>query len=306
MSVFSALYSIPNLIVRLNEQLSKYTAARLGGPADALVVARSSEAIVEAIQVAQKQAIPWLILGGGTNVLISDKGVRGIVIINQAKAVDINAEEGTVRAEGGANLSTLARRCMSKGLKGLEWAVSVPGTVGGAVVNNAGAHGGDMSDNLVETHLFDVNNTGEPQVWPLGKLDYDYRHSSLKGQHGRYVVLQAILQLESGHDPQELSRIADEFVAHRKRTQPPGASLGSIFKNPPNDYAGRLIEACGLKGYCIGGVAVSPVHANFFVNDGSGTASDYSALIDHIQAEVMAQTGVQLDIEIERIGEEFL
>lgn len=305
MSVFSALHSIPNLTIRLDEPLAKYTAARLGGPADALVVAKSSEAIVEVIRFAQQRAIPWLILGGGTNVLISDKGVRGIVIINQAKAVNINAEEGVVRAEGGTNLSTLARRCMAKGLKGLEWAVSVPGTVGGAVVNNAGAHGGDMADNLVEAHVFGVDNPGEPQIWPLGKLDYDYRHSSLKGQHGRYVILQAILQLEPSHDPQELSRIADEFVAHRKATQPPGASLGSIFKNPPGDYAGRLIETCVLKGYSIGGVAVSPAHANFFVNDGSGTASDYSALIDHIQAEVMAQTGVKLEIEIERIGEGF-
>jgi UDP-N-acetylmuramate dehydrogenase len=185
---------------------------------------------------------------------------------------------------------------------GLEWSVSVPGTVGGAVVNNAGAHGGDMAQLLLDCQLYDALEDAFP-VWSKAELHYAYRHSSLKGQHGRYVVLSARLQLEAGHDPGELQALAETFIQHRKRTQPPGASLGSMFKNPPGDYAGRLIEAAGLKGKQIGGVQISPIHANFFINLGNGTAADYAALIDLAQQIVLEKFGVHLELEIERVGD---
>jgi UDP-N-acetylmuramate dehydrogenase len=303
--MFKGLKDIENLTFSLNEPIARYTAARLGGPADALAVAHSTDALIQAITWAQIEKIAWVVLGGGANVLVSDEGFRGLVIINHSKNSKIDAATGKVEADSGVTLTPLARRCMAQGLKGLEWAVSVPGTVGGAVVNNAGAHGGDMAGNLLQATLIDFESNLLPQVWPDEKLTYDYRYSALKGHQRRYLVLGATLQLEPGHDPTELSKIADGFVAYRKKTQPPGASLGSIFKNPPGDYAGRLIEVSGLKGYQIGGVQVSPIHANFMVNLGNGTASDYNALIQHTRQVVYEKTGVQLELEIERVGAGF-
>ncbi len=299
------LQSIPDLAVHYDEPLAKYTAARLGGAADICAVAHSQSALITAIQWAQAQNMNWFILGGGANVLISDQGYRGIVIINQHKHVEIDSDTGRVEASSGVTLVTLARRCMKHGLKGFEWAVSVPGTVGGAVVNNAGAHGGDMSEALVQATIWDMSNVPQPQKYALADLNYAYRHSALKGYRQHYLVLEAVLQLQPGYDPKALNAIADEFVAYRKRTQPPGASLGSMFKNPPNDYAGRLIETSGLKGHQIGGVQISPVHANFFINVDGGTASDYHALIEHTQKTVAQKTGVHLELEIECIGEGF-
>jgi UDP-N-acetylmuramate dehydrogenase len=302
---YTALNTLPETRLHLHEPLTKYTAARLGGPADAVLVVKSSTALGEAIRWAHEQNIPWVILGGGTNVLIADSGWRGLVVINHSNTTRLDTESGLVFAEAGANLSTLAQRCIAKGLQGLEWSVSVPGTLGGAVVNNAGAHGSDIAHNLQSIRLIDTTLTSQDWqilTWPVEKLDYDYRYSILKATPGRYIVLDAILHLKPNHDPQRLKAQAQEFIAHRKRTQPPGASLGSIFKNPPGDYAGRLIEACGLKGYRIGGVQVSPVHANFFVNDAHGTANEYHALINYVQAQVLAQTGVHLETEVECLG----
>lgn len=297
-----SLETIADLIVLPNEPLAKYTAARLGGPADRVAIARTRQALVEAVRYAYQSHVPFWILGGGANVLVADAGVQGLVIINHTKGVEIDAGSGRVVAESGVSLITLARRCIHHGLKGLEWAVSIPGTLGGAVVNNAGAHGGDIAGNLVQATVIDLQDSLEPTVWPVSYMTYDYRYSKLKGQH-HYLVVDATLQLQTGHDPAALAAIADEFVAHRKRTQPPGASLGSMFKNPSGDYAGRLIEAAGLKGHQIGGVQISPVHANFFINVGNGTAADYRALIELAQTQVRQQFGVELELEIELIGE---
>lgn len=288
---------------KAEEPLAKLTVARLGGPAEGVLRVRDDSALQTALRWVTEHDIPWRILGGGANVLASDDGFRGLVIVNQMREVQIDAASGRVMAQSGANLATLARRCMAKGLKGLEWCVSVPGTVGGAVVNNAGAHGGDMAHDLVECAVLDIAADFQRLTWAVDQLDYGYRHSRLKGQHGRYIVLSAVLQTDPGHDPTDLNAIADGFIAHRKSTQPPGASLGSMFKNPPGDYAGRLIEAAGLKGHQIGGVQISPVHANFFVNTGAGTAEDYRALIELAQAEVLAQFGVSLELEVERVGD---
>lgn len=289
-------------LVKYDEPLARYTVARLGGPADALITVQSTNELVDVITLAHQQSIPWIILGGGANVLIADAGYHGLVIVNHAK--DTRFEyEGQITADSGVSLSTLARRCMSRGLAGLEWGVNVPGTVGGAIVNNAGAHGGDMAGIVRRINVFSLVDFPHHELWNVDQMRYDYRHSVLKGDRGRYVVLAATLKLEPGADPGVLKARADEFVAHRKRTQPPGASLGSMFKNPPGDYAGRLIEAAGLKGAIVGGVQISPVHANFFINLGGGTASDYRALIDLTRETVQKLFGVELELEIECIGE---
>ncbi len=287
--------------MKRDEPLARYTVARLGGPADALVVANSTTDLTDAVTLAARHGIPWVVLGGGANVLVADAGYRGLVIINHTKAVRFE-EGGRVVAESGANLSTLARRCMNQGLAGLEWAVNVPGTVGGAVINIAGAHGGEMAGTVRWVELLSLEDCPHVELWGVSQMRYGYRSSVLKGERGRYVVLAVTLILEPGHDPGALNARADNFVAHRKRTQPPGASLGSIFKNPPGDYAGRLIEAAGLKGTAIGGVQISPVHANFIVNTGEGTAAEYRALIASAQRTVQDKLGVALELEIELIG----
>ncbi len=289
-----------------DEPLAKYTAARLGGPADMLYVAKeSSEKLADVMQTAWQHGVPVRVIGGGANVLVSDKGVRGLVIVNRIKEITFGhgLDSGIVHVTAGVSLTTLANRCASQGLSGFEWAVSVPGTIGGAVVNNAGAHGGDMSDSVWQVVMVDAEN-GQQTLWPKD-LAYDYRTSALKARPDkRFLVLAATLALALGNETEIRAAMA-EFQARRKRTQPPGASLGSIFKNPPGDYAGRLIEAAGLKGYTIGGAAVSELHANFFINRDRATATDYHALICHVQAQVRAQFGVQLAPEIELIGESF-
>lgn len=288
--------------IRFGEALAKYTVARLGGPAAAVFLAKTPEQLIIALERARAAGHPWRILGGGANVLAADEGFQGLLIINQAKHYQLTPQTGEVWVESGVNLTTLARLCMGEGLKGLEWAVSVPGTVGGAVVNNAGAHGGDMAGNLSAAEVYLIAH-GERQSWQVADFDYAYRHSRLKGHPDLALVLSASLTLDPSHPPAELQAIADGFIEHRKRTQPPGASLGSMFKNPPGDYAGRLIEAAGLKGFQQGGVQISPLHANFFINVGGGTAADYQALIERAQAEVRAQFGVELVLEIERVGD---
>ena len=293
-------FAVPNPDRLLaDEPLARHTAVRLGGPADWLYVAQESpDELASVVGAAWETGTPLVILGGGANVLISDSGVRGLVVINDVATVTFEGD--IVTASAGHGLTKLARKCAARGLSGFEWAASVPGTVGGAVVNNAGAHGGDMAGNVQAVDLLDAQQ-GRMTLGP-SDLAYGYRTSALKARADRrFLVLSAILRLQAG-DPAEISQRIDAFIAYRKRTQPPGASLGSIFKNPPGDYAGRMIESCGLKGHAVGGAQVSTVHANFFINRGGATASDYSALIEHVQAAVLAETGVHLETEIERVG----
>jgi UDP-N-acetylmuramate dehydrogenase len=288
--------------LKLNEPLSRYTVARLGGPADALVTVDSSGLLRQVVYLAWERDWPVRILGGGANVLISDRGYRGLIVVNDAKTTTIG-DDGLVTAESGAVLIHLARQTMARGLSGFEWAISVPGTLGGAIVNNAGAHGGDMAASLLSAEI--AFPRIPPELWPVAQFDYRYRESALKRSARPFAVLSGTLRLSPGHDPVELQARADEFSAYRKRTQPPGASLGSMFKNPPGDYAGRLIEAAGLKGTRHGGVMISPIHANFFINTGGGTAAHYRELIRLARRTVREQFGVELELEVELIGEGF-
>ncbi|NDJ63333.1 MAG: UDP-N-acetylmuramate dehydrogenase [Chloroflexi bacterium] len=284
------------------EPLAKYTAARLGGPADWLYVARAStDELAAVVEAAWADDLPVRILGGGANALVADSGVRGLVVINRVGAADFDSDQVTVTA--GMSLGVLARKCQARGLAGFEWAVSVPGTVGGAVVNNAGAHGGDMAGNVITVTLLDAE-AGQ-QTLTADDLAYAYRTSLLKTRvDRRFAVLSARLRL-TPDDPATIQTRMDTFSARRKSTQPPGASLGSIFKNPPGDYAGRLIESVGLKGCSIGGAQVSTVHANFFINTGTASAHDYHALILHVQRTIERTTGIWLEPEIELVGEGF-
>lgn len=292
--------------LREGESLTRYTAARLGGPADWLYVTQPDdpiEQLAEAVAAAWQQGLPVCVLGGGANVLVSDRGIRGLVVINRISQVEFGQwhEGRNVSVTSGTGLIRLAHLCQGRGLAGMEWAVSVPGTVGGALVNNAGAHGGDMAAVVGDVVVLEVARG--PQLYSREEMQYAYRHSVLKARADRrFLVLLATLRLWED-EPEAIAARMQEYTAYRKRTQPPGASLGSIFKNPPGDYAGRLIESCGLKGQSVGGVQVSPVHANFFINSGDGTAADYRALILQVQEQVHSRTGVLLELEIEMLGE---
>jgi len=290
--------------LRENESLARYTSARIGGPAEFLLIADSADELAEQVRTGWQLGMKVFVLGGGANVLVSDSGFRGLVLVNRARRVEFN-EEGenvVVRAESGVNLGVLARRCVVRGLAGLEWAATVPGTMGGAVYGNAGAHGGDIAGNLRMAEI--LQHDGTVREWSNEEMEFGYRTSALKRQrNGRnYVVLAAEMALTRG-DAQALQAKVDEGVAHRKRTQPPGASLGSMFKNPPGDYAGRLIDAAGLKGKRIGSAEISTLHANFFVNLGECRAPEVFALIHLAHDAVKAKFGVDLELEVELVGE---
>jgi UDP-N-acetylmuramate dehydrogenase len=285
-----------------NEPLAKYTAARIGGPAEFFVTAETAEELAEQVRAAWQIGQQPFILGGGANVLVSDAGIRGLVILNRARRVEYRDQDEppTVWAESGANLGLLARQCAARGLSGLEWAATVPGTVGGAVYGNAGAHGGDVARNLRMAEI--LHQDGTVKRWTPEELSFGYRSSALKRQRSGHAILAAEFSLGRGQAAELQARI-EAFVSHRKSTQPPGASMGSMFKNPPGDYAGRLIEAAGLKGARVGATEISSLHANFFVNQGEGRAADVFALIHLAHDAVRDQFGVDLELEVELVGE---
>jgi UDP-N-acetylmuramate dehydrogenase len=290
--------------LKLGEPLARHTSARVGGPADYLAAADSAGELAEMVRAAWELGFEPVLLGGGSNVLVSDAGVRGLVILNRARGVAFHdaGPRPSVWAEAGVNLGALARQCAARGLGGLTWAATVPGTVGGAVYGNAGAHGGDMAGSLLVVEILQPD--GSVRQSPAGEMEFAYRSSRLKREPRgrRSVVLAAELAL-SRAEPAGLQAEMDGFVAHRKRTQPPGASMGSMFKNPPGDYAGRLIEAAGLKGLRVGQAEISTLHGNFFVNLGEARAADVLALIHRAHDAVKSQFGVDLELEVELVGE---
>jgi UDP-N-acetylmuramate dehydrogenase len=285
-----------------NEPLAKYTSARIGGPADAMLVVQSADELAESVTRLWEMEVPFKILGGGSNVLVSDAGVRAVVVLNKARKVtfDIDGDPPTVTAESGSNFGAVARQAAQKDLSGLEWAAGIPGTVGGAVVGNAGAHGGDVASSLEVAEILQ-RGVGR-QSWSPDRFAYRYRGSVLKGGKEGAVVLSATFRLSRG-EPDAIQERLDAYLDQRKRTQPPGASMGSMFKNPDNDYAGRLIEAAGLKGTRHGGAEISSVHANFFINQGDATAQDVYALIRQARDTVQEKFGVALELEIELLGD---
>ena len=307
----------------INVPLSRYTTSRIGGPADVLIEANSAADLKQIVIAARKVSLPIFMLGGGANVLVSDMGVRGLTVVNKARRIEFRADN-RVWCEAGTILPTLARDCGARGLGGLEWALGVPGTIGGAVVGNAGAHGRDIAASLVSATI--LNERDEVVEWSQKEFEYEYRSSRIKrgaggkGQWARgklqvasdkesyairstqYVILTATFQLTPA-DRSELEQHANEFTEYRRRTQPTGASIGSMFKNPEGMAAGRLIDRAGLKGTTIGGAEISGLHANFFVNRGNAKASDVKALIDLARQQVKEKFGVELELEIELVGE---
>jgi len=282
--------------------LANYTSARIGGLADALLFVRSVDELVDAATRLWQMNSPFILLGGGSNVLVSDRGVRGVVLLNRARAVvvDAKAEPPVIRAESGATLNDIAQRAARSSLAGLEWAASIPGSLGGAVYGNAGAFGGEMAANLISVEVLHRDRGRE--TWPVERMEYGYRTSALKRQKQPVLILSAVLRLAKGNT-EAIQAIMSRNSEQRRKTQPPGASMGSMFKNPPNDKAGRLLEAAGLKGTRIGSAMISPIHANFFINTDQTRAADMKALLDLAQRTVYEKFGVMLETEIETIGD---
>ena len=303
--------------IRRQVPLATYTTMKVGGPAEYFAAVAKVDQLIRLVRWARSIELPYYLLGGGSNVLISDAGLCGLVIYNRCRQVRIDQapccvfpqdDRPFVFAEGGVSMAGLARRTVAAGLTGLEWAVSLPGTVGGAVVNNAGAYGAAVKDNLYNAMVMD--SCGDIDEVPADRLQYAYRTSTLKSQvpvQGGFgpVVLSANFRLAPG-DGAEIAALAERNLHERRHSQPVEPSLGSTFVNPPGDYAGRLIEAAGLKGATVGGIQVSRQHANFFINPGgagSATAADVVALIQVVQRIVAERFGVQLSPEVQLVGE---
>ncbi len=295
-----ALYAKLGDKVKENVSLAPYTSARIGGPADVLITAESADELARIIKLLDKLEMDYLLLGGGSNVLVSDRGVRGVVVLNHAKGIRFHSgDQPSVTVESGVIFSNLAHRCADKGFAGLEWAATIPGTIGGAVYGNAGAFGGDMAGSLIWTEL--LTEKGR-EKYTAEQMGYGYRTSILKRGELDAIVLAAELRLQNS-TKEEVTVKIEQFGAHRKATQPPGASMGSMFKNPNGDYAGKLIEAAGLKGTRIGNAEISPLHGNFFINHGATKAEDIRALIELVMKTVKEKQGVDLELEIELVGE---
>jgi UDP-N-acetylmuramate dehydrogenase len=284
---------------------------RIGGPADLLLVCESADEVVRAVKLARQHGVDILLLGGGCNVLVSDSGVRGLVIVNASRMARVtfgapahspgqsSEGAGCVQAEAGAPLAVLARETVKRGLAGLEWAAGLPGTVGGAVIGNAGAFGGDIAGVLSSATILEPD--GDVIERPNAYFEFTYRGSRLKQSDNQTLVLAATFTLKLG-DQEELTSKAEEYLTWRKTRHPSGATMGSTFKNPPGYHAGRLIEHAGLLGYRVGGAQVSEKHGNFLINTGDATADDVLTLIKRVQEVVRRRFGVTLELEIELLG----
>lgn len=285
-----------------NVRMANYTTARVGGPADALIIAQSAQELEDAVRTLWKMSIPFRILGSGSNILFSDAGYRGVILINRARNLKVDAHHTPIRviAESGTNLGTIARQVALRGLSGLEWASTIPGSLGGAVYGNAGAFGSDMHSSLILAEI--LHPTRGKESWPVERMQYSYRSSILKQGGDEVIILAAHMKLLQS-TVEAVQAKMEGFSAQRRRTQPPGASMGSTFRNPPGDYAGRLIEAAGLKGRTLGGAEISTMHANFIITHPGATAADIWGLIELMRRSVLDKFGIELELEIECLGE---
>ena len=292
--------------LRQDAPMSEYTTLRLGGPAQLLCEVSGVEQLITLTRVARQMALPVLLLGNGSNLLVRDGGVRGVVlhIGDKFSAVGepVAQEDGryAITAQAGAPLVKLAGLAADAGLGGLEFAGGIPGTVGGALVMNAGAYGGEMKDVTIFATV--MTATGEKKRLSAAELEFGYRCSCIAPRG--YIALDATVSLVPG-DADTIRTTMREFNARRRDKQPLAVpSCGSTFKRPEGAFAGTLIDECGLKGYRLGGVCVSEKHAGFLVNDQGGTAAEYLRLIRHVQSVVEAQSGVRLSPEVRIVGED--
>ena len=282
------------------ELMSNHTTFRIGGPAEVLVTPHIKQA-AEVIALCKKQQVAYTIIGNGSNLLVGDGGIRGVVIEFGKYAADmqIDAASGVVTVEAGALLSKVANAAADASLTGLEFAAGIPGSIGGAVVMNAGAYGGEMKDVVVSVTVLTAE--GEVVIIPGEQMEFAYRHSLAMERH--YIILGAVLQLKHG-DAQTIRAYMKELRDKRVEKQPlEYPSAGSTFKRPEGYFAGKLIMDAGLRGFRVGGAEVSAKHCGFVVNRGDATAKDVSELMEQVTKKVFDQFQVRLEPEVRRMGE---
>ena len=284
-----------------DEPLSRHTSYRIGGPADFFSVAKNEQQLCCWTKMARELKQPYLIIGRGTNLLVADKGFRGLVIENRCLDFTLDGISQTVHAQAGAPLALLARKTAEGGSAGLEWAIGIPGTVGGAIVNNAGAYDGTMEDVVRRVAVLDLR--GEVREIPPEALRLGYRTSRFREQeHHREVILSVDLRL-TPQSPRVLADRMARYDALRRAAQPSQPSAGSVFKNPLGSSAAQLMERAGLKGKRIGDAQISHKHANYIVNLGSAKANDVLRLAKLVRNEICELFDVELELEMELVGE---
>ena len=277
-----------------NEPLSKHTSFKIGGNAELFVTVFDEEQLKAVMNLCAQNDVELFILGKGSNLLITDNGMKGVVLTLDGVFKDISVEENKIKCGAGVNLAKLCTTALSHSLKGLEFAYGIPGSVGGAAYMNAGAYGGEMKD--VVCSVTHITRNGEFETLPLSELDFAYRHSVYKTNDN--IILYVTFELEKG-DENEIKANMDDFMNRRKTKQPlEYPSAGSVFKRPQGNFAGTLIEKCGLKGKTIGGAQVSEKHAGFIINVGGATCEDVLNLVKFVQDTVMNETGYFLEREI--------
>lgn len=283
-----------------NEAMSKHSSFKIGGNADRYILALNLEQLTKIIKLLLGEKIPYFILGNGSNILIKDNGIRGVVISLQGDFKEIQLiSDDEIKCGAGVLLSTLCVFAKNNNLSGLEFAYGIPGSVGGAVYMNAGAYGGQMKDVLKACNHLD-ENINKAQ-FKADELDLSYRHSVYSGK--KFVVTSAIIKLKK-ENQENIATKMDDFMSRRKDKQPLNyPSAGSTFKRPQGYFAAALIEECGLKGCSVGGAEVSKKHSGFVINKGTATAQNVLDLIEKVKAEVLKQKGVKLQCEVEILGE---
>ena len=291
----------------LDEPMARHTTFGIGGRAECLLKVRSRESLRQAFMTASRHGLPLFVLGSGSNILVGDGGLHGLVIENETRVVegplDAGAGDVSFRVDSGASFASLARRLGRAGYLGLEWAVGIPGTLGGAVVYNAGAYGGCLADVIESVEI--VDRDGRIEVLPAAALALEYRGSVFtRGLFRDRVILSVELRLRAG-DAEAIARRVAELDRKRKAAQPPGRNAGSIFKNPPGKPAWWYIDQVGLRGARSGDAEISSKHANFFMNAGRAQACEVKALMDDAISRVRERFGVELRPEVALIGEGF-
>ena len=285
--------------ILLQEPMKKHTTFRIGGPADYLVLPQTVEEIADIVKLCRQEEMPWYIMGNGSNLLVADAGVRGVVIQLLRNFNQIQVEGSQIRIQAGAQNAAVARQALEASLTGFEFAAGIPGTIGGAVVMNAGAYGGEMKDILKEVTVLDQE--GMIQRIPEEELELGYR-TSIIAKKG-YLVLEALIELKPG-DPQEIRAVMDELKEKRVTKQPlEYPSAGSTFKRPEGYFAGKLIMDAGLRGFTVGGAQISEKHCGFVINKGGATAKDVTDLMEETKKVVMEKFGVALEPEVKRLGQ---
>jgi len=302
-NLFSILIkNIPEENIYLNEPMKKHTSFKVGGNADIFIKINELEELKYILKVVKKENVPLTIIGNGTNMLVKDNGIRGIVAkINIQKIqIEDKNEEIIVTLGAGELLGKTAQILLKSSIEGFEFASGIPGTIGGAIRMNAGAYGGEFKD-IVESVTY-MDETGEINTIKNKECEFEYRHSLFSNKN--YIIIQTTLRLKKGN-AKEIKAKMDEYAKSRKAKQPiTMPSAGSMFKRPPGYFAGTLIDQAGLKGYTVGGAQISTKHAGFVVNVGGATAADVLQLIKDVQTKIKAGVGVELQPEVLVIGEE--